>query len=326
MIFNFSLNTTDIPQSFFMSSLHPVTVEPHQAIDISLIHGDTSSVLTPINSFLHILDKLKIKRFYLHRTFALGDVLMLVPVIRALRRKGYDPYIRTTRRMRDVLNILGIETSITEFDNHPPQGDYGILLDGAIERDHYTAGLSELHRIDIYFKALGVKKIPRKLDWSLDVDRLPDTNKESNYIVFQPRGSTYKKHLPSSTIAWLLKSFRETGTDVVLLGEPNFFSAGMLFSIIAKARALVCMDSSPLWISHFTKTPTLVLLGPSRVSERLIYHPLYPNKAKGLALNELINCESCFEQARKCNDNMDCLKINPEKIWHSIYPEVVKWL
>ena len=42
------------------------------------------------------------------------------------------------------------------------------------------------------------------------------------------------------------------------------------FSTIAKAKCLITMDSSPLWISHFTRTPVVVLFGPTRDSERLI--------------------------------------------------------
>lgn len=326
MIFNFALNTSDTIQSFFNKALDPITVEPHQAVDTTMIHGDTSDVLTPVGSFLNVLDKKKIKRFYIHRTFALGDILMLVPVIRALRKYGYDPYLRTTRWAKTFLDLLNIEANVTEIHHHPIEGDYGIMLDGIVEQDHVRPILSGLHRVDTYFKALGMQKIPRKLDWSMDLKRLPKADPEGDYVAFFPSGSTFRKQLPIETREWILKAFKEKDISVVQIGIGSEISIEKLFAAIAEAKCLVTMDSGPLWISHFTRTPVITLLGPTRASERLSRHPLYPRKAIGIALNEIINCESCFEAARKCEDRMDCLKISPEKIFELIYSEVKEWL
>jgi len=327
MIFNFAFNTTATVQSFFNSAGNPITVQPYQAVDTTLIHGDTSGVLQPIGSFLNILDKKKVKRFYIHRTFALGDILMLVPVVRALRRKGYDPYLRTTRWAMPVLRLLDIEAEAIENNKHPAEGEYGIMLDGTTEQDHSRPKLQGLHRIDIYFKALGIQKMPRNLDWSLDAKRLPRFEPSvGDYVAFQGRGSTYKKALSVGCIYHIKKEFTKRGISVILIGEKSY---GILefFAVIAKAKALITMDSSPLWISHFTKTPTVGLFGPTRANERITKHPLYPKKVKGIALNKEMGCESCFEAAKKCNDSMACLKvINPDKIFRLIYSEVEGWL
>jgi len=328
VIFNFALNTSDTIQSFFNKSLDPITVEPHQAMDITMIHGDTSGVLTPIGSFLNALDKKKIKRFYIHRTFALGDILMLVPVIRALRKRGYDPYLRTIRWAKSFLDLLDIEIDMVELHRHPTEGAYGIMLDGTVEQDHARAILSGLHRVDTYFKALGMQKIPRKLDWSMDLERLPEIDIEGDYVAFFPAGSTFRKQLPANTREWIMRAFKEKGVSAIQIGVGSEISIKKVFAIIAKAKCLVTMDSGPLWVSHFTRTPVITLFGPSRPSERLAYHPLWPKRAIGIKLNECLNppCESCFEAAGKCGNRMDCLKIRPQKIFDLIYPEVKKWL
>lgn len=324
MIFDFALNTTSTIQSFITRDGEPITVYPHQALETLQIHGDMSDILTPIDSFLNCLDKRKIKRFCIIRTYAMGDILMLVPVIRALRKRGYDPFLRTFKSWRPVLDLLDIETGAIE---HPFRfDDWGINLDGTLEQDHFRPKLSKIHRIEIYFMALGMRKVPKKLDWRLNSEKLPKANVEGDYICFQGRGSTVMKQLSLDSINCIKRGFEEKGIHVAMVGEGYKRSIGELFALIAGAKILVTMDSAPLWISHFTKTPVVALLGPTRISERLTKHPLYPDRAVGVALNEEINCESCFESTKKCNGKMDCLKVRSERIWELIYLEVEKWL
>ena len=327
MIFSFALNTSSTVQSFFTGAGNPVTIEPCQALETTTIHGDTSGILEPIDSFLEVMRKKKIKRFYLHRTFALGDILMLVPVVRALRCWGYNPYLRTGGWAKTILNLLDIRSDVVESYHHPAKGEYGVMLDGVIEQDHFRPKLSEFHRVDIYFKALGAKKIPKKLDWSMDMERLPAPEVgRGDYVVFQGGGSTQKKQLPLGSISFIKERFAEKGITVVMIGEKNKVTTPELFALIAGAKGLISMDSSPLWISHFTRTPVVALLGPTRASERLTRHPLYPERAVGIALNKTMGCTSCFEMAKGCGNRMDCLKVSPEVIWNLISPEVAKWL
>jgi len=254
----------------------------------------------------------------------MGDILMLVPVIRALRKRGYDPFLRTFKSWRPILDLLDIEMKAIEQTFR--SADWGINLDGTLEQDHFRSALSKIHRIEIYFMALGMRKMPKRLDWGLDLKKLPKRDIEGDYICFQGAGSTKMKRLPSNSINYIRERFKERGINVVMVGEGNKKSAKELFALIADAKALITMDSAPLWISHFTKTPVVALLGPTRISERLTKHPLYPNRAVGVALNEEINCESCFESTKKCNGKMDCLKVRSERIWELIYSEVEKWL
>jgi len=325
VIFRFALNTTSTIQSFFTSrEIAPITVFPNQALDVSEIYGETSGVLQPIDSFLDYLGKKKIKKFCICRSYAMGDLLLLVPVIRALRKQGYDVHIRTTKAWRSILDLLDIEMQITEHNTHPE--DWGINLDGILEQDHFRAELQEMHRCDIYFKALGVKKIPKKLDWSLDFKKLPKVDVEGDYIAFQYQGSTKMKQLSANTGNWIIKAFEEKGISVVQISEDKRMSVEKLFATIAKAKLLITMDSSPNWIAHFTKTPTILLLGPTRASERITKHPLYPKKAVSVALNKEINCPSCFEQTQRCENRVDCLQLEPEKIWDLIYPHIKRFL
>ena len=327
MIFKFAVNKTSTIQSFFISTVNPLTIQPNQAVDTSQIHGDFPDILQPINSFIKYLDTKKAKRFYIYRTFALGDILMLVPVIRELRKRGYDPYLKTIRWARPVLELLGIESSILRPQHSPEEHDYGIMMDGLVEQDHMRPKLSKIHRVDIYFEALGIEKMPKKLDWNMNFDKLPPSGLKGKYVVLQTAGSTVKKRLSFETRQSLVKALRQDGVHVVTIGEGSSLSLEKLFAIIAGAKCLITMDSGPLWISHFTKTPVVGIFGPTRPSERMIYHPLWPDKAVGIRLNDKMKppCKSCFESSRRCNDRMDCLRISGGRLYRLIKPHVTKF-
>jgi len=219
----------------------------------------------------------------------------------------------------------------------------GIILDYLVERDHVSRALQQIHRVRIIFEALGLE-MPETLDWSMDLGELPalDTGfGRDDFVVFQPKGSGKKKSLDDYTIKYIIDKFQNSTMNVVVIGEgvERLVSSSQsvairgrqlplpsLFSLIAKAKALVCMDSAPLWISHFTKTPVVALLGPSRPSERLTLHPLYPEGAVAVRLNEALGCESCFEMAKECEGRIDCLHIPKEQIWEGIRGKLMKFL
>jgi len=323
VLFNFAINVSDTIQSF-LSNNDYVTIYPNQAVDISQIHGDTEDVLKPIGSFLDFLDKRGVKKFHIHRSYAAGDILILIPVIRALRKQGYSVYLRTSESWRSILDLLDVEMQSTEHGFEPT--GWGIDLDGTLEADHYRRELSVIHRCDIYSEALGMKKT-EKLDWSMNLKKLPETDVKGNYVVFQYQGSTKMKQLSVDTANWIIKAFENMSIPVIRLGEDKRMSIEKMFALIANAKCLIAMDSAPLWCSHFTSTPTVALFGPTQPQQRIIYHPLYPEGMIGIRLNEYLDppCESCFEQARRCNERMDCLHIRSEKIFELIKPHVLKF-
>lgn len=322
-MFRVALNKTSTIQSFLNSNLNPITAYPNEVIDTTFIQGSQSDALTPIDSFLNYLKTKKIKRFHITRTYALGDILILVPIIRYLRASGFDPYLITTPWMLEPLEALEIEARVSRSGSLPfPEGETGIILNWIVEQDHIRKVLSETHRVDIYFKVLGIDKIPKKLDWSMNVKNFPKRLIPEKYIVFQSRGTTNKKQLPIETENFLIRKMEEKGVKVIHIGEGSGLSIKELFSVIKYSECLLCMDSSPLWISHFTETPTITLFGPTRKSERLTYHPLYPKAAIGIALNEEIDCEACFELTDRCNDAISCLQVKPERVFELIEPYI----
>ena len=331
MFFRFRLNTTNKNQLAYDDVGEVVRFASHLAVDGMKINYKVKA-LKEIKSFINYLKEKQIKKFYIKRTYALGDILMLVPVIRYLRTLDFDPYLATQEKFFEILRLLDIKViskRISEF-LASLGNNYGIDLDGAVEQDHVNILIQKFHRIEIYLKALGVKKIPKVFDWSYDSNKFPLINTKENYIVFQGQGSGKTKSLPENSIKKILKLLNKDGFNVVYIGkkintngidrkmtEFSFFdlSTPELFSLIEKSKCLICLDSAPFWISHFTKTPAIIIFGPTKGKQRMKFHPLYPEEAFIVQLNKEIKCKCCFERAIKCKFNYDCLKINPDKIY-----------
>lgn len=326
-VFDFGIHDSKIVEIFYNENLQPVVVPPNCVIDLSTIRSFYRNNFTSIPDFLSFAKKQWEGSFYLRRSYALGDLLMLVPVIRHLRTLGHNPYIKTTDLFVDVLNALGISVSVIR--NRLDTEEFGISLDGTIERDHWEQSLNQIHRIHIYLKSLGIKKIPKELDWSYDPLRFPEMEVDDDpFVLLQDGGSTRMKKLVGNT-DYIIKKFGSVGIKVIPISDlfgKHLKSASHLFSLMAKAKCLITMDSGPLWISHFTKTPVVCIFGPTRPKERLTLHPLYPEGAVGVELSKEVNCKPCFEHAVKCDNKVSCLAVPIERIYELLEPKVFQFL
>ena len=329
-LFKISLNVSDSSQGFYMENGEHVVVPPHTALDTAHMSGSYPSILHSLESFIEELKRREVKRFYIKRTFALGDVLMLVPVIRFLRHEGFRPYLYTQESFILPLRKLGIPTF--NIKNSYQATDYGIILDGTVEWDHVCSSFQKYHRVELYFETLGVKRFPKDLDWHSNLAVFPEVPEIpfDKYIVFQGQGSHRAKSLPRATIEALINQITKDGVPVVYIGDSiglnlereelvhlAFFKYSILqlFSLIAKARCLITMDSAPLWIAHFTKTPTIGIFGPTDSRIRLKYHPLYPDGVHALQLNKRLGCKCCFEAAKDCNWKFQCLQVPAKELY-----------
>lgn len=263
----------------------------------------------------------------LQRTFGLGDVLMLLPVVREL--KGLFPdkkfLIATVEsefrgQMIDLLDEGFVDNVIEQTVVERRNYDIGAYFDWYLERDHATPGFMEMHRIDLYRRFFGLPEgqIPV---WSEELERGSDS-----YIIIHEGGNRDVKSLPRETFKYLVESLSKS-YDVKPLSREARIPADEFISLILDASCLVTMDSSPLWVAHFTRTPVVAVLGASRPEERIIYHPLYPEGATAIKLNELINCPPCRECMGRCGGTAKCMQAPKEKVFELVSKaiEEVKW-
>jgi len=326
------LNTDSIEHVFFDRNGNPYNVPSHAVFDHQIINNANRKYLQPIKNFLNEIGISN--RFAIQRTFALGDVLQILPIMRFLQKNGYDCYFKTGDAYISLMNKLGIETQrIHYMDNN-----YTLLLDGTVERDHEELRLQKYHRIDQYLSAIGLTG-QFEFDWSCNLQSfngIADDFVEKPFIVFQGSGSSPRKSLPENSINKLIKLMNVDGIRVAVVGgseglisQKNYDSKmthvffkqlrlEQLFWLIAKSCCLLCLDSAPLWISHFTSTPVISLLGTTRIEQRMIYHPLYPDGAIGIELSKYVGCKPCFESSKKCEGKRPCLHMPSERIYELI--------
>jgi len=208
-----------------------------------------------------------------------------------------------------------------------------------VERDHDHPQLQKMHRVLTYANGVGLRN-EHFWDWNCNLENFPEVNVPEKYIVFQGIGNSSWRGLTTDTIQRLITAFELSDIKVIYIGthvslevDKNrtillYQKASLteLFSLIAKARCVISMDSSPLWISHFTKTPVIAILGPSRWQERTSLHPLYPEGAITIETNKLIHCDSCFEQMKDCEQRCDCLhNIDAKILFDMLYREIKKF-
>jgi ADP-heptose:LPS heptosyltransferase len=336
-LFDWAVNDGRIGQGF--STWCGLLNMPAKAI-VEMNSWDISPTgLTRIESPLKFITENGNPEFALMRTFSLGDMLMVVPVARLLKHRGYNVALRVPNNYVPLLRAICGE-AVEVYASEGSWNGYCVNLDQLVERDHADPVLQKMHRCDIYAKALGLKDyVAKDFDWSIEPDRFvidPLVPLPEHYIVFQGRGNTPYRGLTSSAIETTIAELVASGVKVVYIGTEAALDLPdgviklyqkqtllQLFSCIMLADAVVSMDSSPLWISHFTSISLVAVLGPSRASERVIYHPLYPEGVEVIDLAALHKCQPCFEQAEKCEYLFDCMLETDEKTVSSLITQAV---
>lgn len=316
------LNSSGVTQIFYWTA-QKIEILPKFLFDPKF--GTGGNHVRKVKNVLEEIEKAE--TIVLQRTFGLGDVLMLLPVVRELKEKfPYKRFVIATAnswfkgQMIDLLDegfVDGvIEQTVVERRNY----DIGAYLDWYLERDHATPGFMETHRVDLYREFFGLPKgqMPK---WSDELER-----GKGSYIVVHEGGNRDVKSLPRETFEYLVESLGKS-YDVKPLSRGTRLPADELISLILEAACLVTTDSSPLWVAHFTRTPVVVVLGATRPEERITYHPLYPEGAVAIKLNELINCPPCRECMGRCGGQSECMKVPKEKVFELVSESVeeVRW-
>jgi len=336
-MFKLGMNTSDISQSFVNMNGDYASVEPGGVFDFTRVKA-MPDYFDRIPNFIEEMKKQERKSFYIQRTYALGDLLEGVPVVRWFRAQGWDAVMRISGFTSPIMELLEVPYITT---SQRKVSIPGLIMDWVLERDHTDKELGKFHRTHIYFRAAGVNPPPRDLDWGLNLDRLPPLpfDVPKKFVVMTGQGANFRKQLPKTTIEMIINRLNKEGRSVFYNGGPDDLSVDpkmttqmglslgvpQLFSLLDRAECLVTVDTGLLWMGHFTKTPTVAILGPSHPDQRLILHPLYPEGAVGIKMNEWIHCESCTENGARCNNTMKCLRLNGERLADTVAHEVAKF-
>jgi len=301
---------------------NPVEIPPKFFIPFPLSMFKGVPYIRDVEQVDEVVEKSKFVMFA--RSYALGDVLMTIPIAREFKKKfpGKEIVLASGISHLPVTKILNedVFSRILPWQSifSDPNGRVGFFLDGILERDHLGSRESFINRIDLYREFFGLK-IGEPPVWS---EKKRFVGEEG--IIFCSGGSKKIKQLPPETAEFLAEKLGSKYWQVVHINNGKLLPPEVVVEKIRNARAVVTMDSSPLWISHFTATPVVLLSGPTRGIERLSYHPLYPEGCAEVSLSRLTECEPCFERKVACGGEVACMKFPKEKLWPLVKEAVEK--
>lgn len=273
------------------------------------------------------------KKFSMIRTYALGDIIQLIPIFRYIKNhfKISEMYFITTDDHKRALEHIfpDIPWVAMKTDYKFEYFGFVAMLDSILEKDHDPNNPeSEMHRLRIYLRYFGIDPKFKKedFDWShrmKNMKKVLNKDPKFKYIGLQIRGSSDIKILPHDYIKNLAFRLSEKYKVVLIDFDVNKgFEGNNIINMCGKTSIKDCttmlteldccitMDSGVLWMAHAANCPVLTILGATREEERLSLHPQYPQKAKAISLSkDYVACKPCFESKKYCNGRMNCVKL-----------------
>lgn len=309
-------NGTKVPQVFFDTRFNSVNLPPRFAFTFDGLSKSQASSLNKHSNIKSLINSAS--KILFVRNYALGDILMLLPVLREFKNTYPDKkiYFATTYELARNYFIRHFASGIVNrlYDNYQTVEDYdlGILLDDVVERDHTIKEYSDKHRVDIFRECL-----------SLPTGHAPVWNTAPTWvgfhgIIFCSGGKKPIKQLSLDTADYFLQQLsRRKFRNLLHVREGLPFPPPEQFLLaLQNARVLITMDTAPLWMAHYTRTPVVFLSGPTRGAQRISYHPLYPEGAREVSFSQELRCKPCFENNYDCHLVPKCFTALPkERMW-----------
>lgn len=318
---------SNVIEVFYSKHGDPLEIYPRFCFDESMVLSPAAPCLNKGVSLLEQLEKNPESSVCFLRTYALGDIILLTPIINWIRDKypSVKVYLATVPKFMGLFKYWDAIETVDKRNLPFIPYEIGYYLDGVVERDHSGNEYSYKHRLDIYCEFLGIPQIKDPVfslpygesekSWAEGIVReVRDCGKP--VVAVQVAGSTAIKSLSLDKVADIAERLCDICSLIFVheakeyFGEINAMNlTGMtdihqLAALIDSVDVVVTMDSGVLWIAHATKTPVIALLGPTREAERLKYHRNYVV----VNLSEMVGCEPCFERMTRCKGAINCMK------------------
>jgi len=293
--------------------------------------------LEEFNSFREFIKVKNVKRLFIDCPGNLGDNILLLPILKEIQKTYHIPKI-----------IVTVQKSYLKFLRRTPYAwfsseelpllrltysdDFYVGIQAVLENDHRPE--IHTHRLDIFREFFGLNTSLKPPKFSVSLSKKTDSrllnilktkspNIKKPIIGLQLNTFSESRTFYPFLINQLLKDLRnkyfligishnvETYHQQYELdfhaGYYNPTLAETLF-LMKELNGVIVMDSGPLWFSHITKTPTLLLIGSRTVSSRLKYHPLYPKKAFGISTYDIVDCKPCGDTGKFCSRAYPCVR------------------
>ena len=295
------------------------------------------SIITRVNGY---------QKIYIQRTYALGDIIMVIPVLNYLSAKFPTKSI-CLLTPPEHHQLFSCETRFSVKTMHKggtyscSSGELSINADNnTFECDHCKSHpFNILHRTDILYQLMGVPEAERTYDYSIGLSNsvVRSVSDRLSHWKLEPKGFCYYSWRGSNPIKTFPVHIRKHHIETlarhipVVVGDfernpqgwfehPNVHwlcgeSALPVTVMVGMAKFVVTTDSGSLWFSHLTECPTVCFLGPTEEATRLGRHPLYPDLCRKIELKDLVGCpETCHHMLDYCGGHISCFhETDPQK-------------
>lgn len=276
------------------------------------------------------------------REGGLGDVIMLLPVIRVLMNlyPKMKVQLYTTRRHAQFLEHAATERLCFLDTRTIRKGgvDLGMSMEGVVERDHDLPGTkyTTMPRHMIYAESLDIEKEVKKIEHLQDFSVATSQEDKKRalsltcgikrpMVMLQVRGNAATRCLPFDKIIAITKHLEKMGFAVLpsdyvffpALKSDNVFqfykaTLRQVLEIMKLCKFLITMESGLLHMAHTANVPTICFYGPTRIEERGAFHPSYE---KGwvvpIKLDKEVKCKPCFVTTVQCEGKVSCMRAIP---------------
>ena len=260
-----------------------------------------------------------LKNVVFKRTYALGDILTCVPVIRQMKKfYGIENiYFEKGFRYEFEKSLFGD----IEFIHENKTLDYDIALDSdhVFEQDHqYENDRSYWSRLKILQEFLGLP-FDKNLDWSYNkaesIPKIPD-----NCVCLSLYSTTPQRSMTESIMPKIFDLLFDNGLmplcmdsnkacgDERCVNLSKKLTVKQAITVLSNCNALITIDTGTLWFNHFAQVPMIGLFGSTRADEKLDYFPK-PDKCVGIDMRSYVGCDKfCRGNGDYCMKTAPCLK------------------
>lgn len=240
------------------------------------------------------------------RTAAIGDILMVTPLVQALRQKYGEVFLQVAPSLYDRLHALLDSQALGVMCANSTFGPV-IDLDGAYEtRPH-------LHPVEAYCEVACVAVTDTTRGFCKAEFALPGVKFD---VVIHATVSWPNRTLPRAFWADLVTALKADGLtvacvahsvaeivpncDAVFLGKPLPYIAGL---IEYGAGVFICGDSGPLHVAACTQTPIVGLFTIALAERR---RPWGRPASSFVGINAAVECVGCLHRAPQPCSFLDC--------------------
>jgi hypothetical protein len=312
-------NISSVIQVVNDTQCDPVHILPRQIVSHKVL-----SLVSKLSSFKKVELSYDVDSILLKRSYALGDIILLFPIVSYFKKLGKRTAILAGHRYC-IDGVDFVKDCVNE-------SEYELFVDlnGVIECDHNERKLYNKHRLDIYKEILGLEF--KNIDWFIPINK---TNvKYSGVLAVQSSGSQSKfksidlrpviKSLKNNNI-FLMREYTDKNHDEIyrnVIREKT--TVRELLEYMVHMRGVVCFDSGPLWLSHVVNIPAFVITGPTYGGKLVRYHP--NKKSRWYDTKIDVNCPKkygCGELANWCKKSYTCMNnVN----YTRLLKEINNWL